>query len=910
MAWGQANHSVATANQDAADDGIRWHLDQKEVSVALRGVQEGESSLRSHSGTTSFRFAFQSRGSQPILAKAPIQPSYVIRELNPQVHVFCYQPGVQLMARVVLPETPSPSGDGAMTVWIKGDRCSQTQRWTKLSFGDGQEGLYQKFQAQLPLLRRQYGSDVNSHHAYVDSLAVNLCGGVGQQEVFLDTLQLPGQVLVESHVYRAADSSIQTVQYQQGQDIRPSRIRVGDGDSVIKIDDREFVLQAIEYNGEAMGGLRQMGFNTLWMSSPPTLAQLQRAKENELWIIAPPPVESGLPEIDFQYDVVLAWLVGDEVHWSDQAVVKQRIDLIRQSDVREGRPTLVRVRTGMADYSRAADIICVGKQVLGTSFPLHLYSNYIQQRSQLAQAKVPLIAEVDTEFPIELEQQVLAMSGTTPPLAIQPEQLRSLCFQAMAGGARGFLFRSRSRLDDNSLVTQQRRLALQAINQQLAQLRPWIAGSAALGQEPQPNRNIRVYTFLTGRSRLLMVQQISGREAFAAGRSNPEGISIVDSGAGLSDRPYRLTPTGLVAATHRRQGQQLFVQLENAGDWEAVVLTEDPLVIQYEKQFSPGPEYTVLSLEQADLTAEWASRLSRAMVQANRDRQEVRNAVDQLLSLRQSLRPMATSDDPLAYWNQVLMLQREAALIGDLLVVESQQVHSWPTASPLVVHPFLVPLHWASISRFSQLEWSPNGMPGGDFEDLNHMIQVGWRHSSSGGATVASQATLLAEAAYDGRRGLQLQSQVVSQLEAVAVEHTPIWVDSAVMPIPGNHLVRIAGNVKIDQAIKGSIDGVTIRDSLGGDALQQRLPVTEGWMPFVVYRATTEPHDLRLTLALTGLGTVQFDEITVQITPIPTGPGQIRPSLDLPDNAIAPTYTLPLSTPVAELPGQYEQRDR
>jgi hypothetical protein len=41
-----------------------------------------------------------------------VSPAFVISELNPSVRIKATRPGVQLMARIVLPHAPSPSGEG------------------------------------------------------------------------------------------------------------------------------------------------------------------------------------------------------------------------------------------------------------------------------------------------------------------------------------------------------------------------------------------------------------------------------------------------------------------------------------------------------------------------------------------------------------------------------------------------------------------------------------------------------------------------------------------------------------------------------------------------------------------------------------------------------------------------------
>lgn len=860
-----------------------WHLRQWDAALDWERLEQGRSPREHQSGNFSYHFGIECGPGEEILVSYDVPPSFVIDELEPSVYVNTIRGGVQIYARVVLPETSNPSGQGPMTTLVPGQICNETHRWTQIGFQLGGDlSLAQRLKDQLPLLRRKYGSQVSDKDAYVDAVVLNLYGGPGTQEVWIDTLALAGQVSAQRVVqalHLAATPATPEIQQATAlQDIapgqalvpRPSRVRT-DG-TVILIDDRPFVVRAIQYNGEAMGILKDLGFNTIWLDSPPSISQLQQAKENRLWVIAPPPIEDGLQAIDFQYDPVMAWLVGNEVNWADQAVVKQRIATIRQLDVRQGRPTLVLAQTGLADYGRAADILCVGQRVIGTSFPLHLYAEWLQQRSQLAQSFVPILAHLPTDFSPELEQQVAAFSGVNPPLAVQPPQLRGLAFQAMAGGARGFFFRSRSRLDLDSEVNQQRQAAIRWVNRQIEQLAPWTAGAVVTGAVQQSDEAIGVHSLKTSRSRLLLVQQISGIESYSAGASANEILTVQDSGSGVSEQPYRLTPAGLVPASHNRVGNQMTLRLENAADWEAIVLTQDPLVIRYVDQASNQTQswsFNQLHLQQAELATQWSSRLQSAMVQAGRDQPEARGDLTRVYAARQFINPTLASDDPLGLWSQSLILQREVATMNDRFVREAQNMLSWPTASPLDLHPLLIPLHWQSVSRLAEVEWSVNALPGGDFEDLGHTTASGWQHHSSGNSSIKTVAQLNEAALVDGRKGLVLAAQPSGGIPASIVENTPLWIVSAPVQVPANHLIRIAGYVRIDQPITGSLDGFLVKDSLGGLDLAQRISATRGWQPFVVYRASNDPHDLRLTFALTGYGQVYLDEVTVQMAPLP-----------------------------------------
>lgn len=659
--------------------------------------------------------------------------------------------------------------------------------------------------------------------------------------------------------------------------VRPSRIQT-DG-TVILVDGRHFAIRAIEYNGEPMNMLRDVGFNTLWLSSVPSLDQLRMARENEMWVIAPPPTDNGPVPVDWQYDAVLAWLVGQDVHELDQDTVRQRVDQIRKVDPRQDRPVLVQARSGLADYARFAQIICVGRPVVGTTFPLTQYSQWLRGQHDLTQAYVPLLAEIQTELPASVAEQAAFFSGVNAPLAVQYTQLRGQVLQAAAGGARGFLFRSRTRLDEGSEVSPQRRLNLTLVNRQLLQVAPWIAGAMAGARLEQSEPNLEVSILKTSLSRLLLVQQTTGRESYSAGAAERSLLTVRDSAAGTSEQPYRLTPTGLIPATHQRLGGQMAIQIENAADWELLVLTQDPLVVRYVEQTSQAAQaWTTqqLLVEQAQSSAEWANRVFSAMLQAGREPTGLREQVLRINELANFTQAQVTSSDVLAVWVSSVQLQRELGAIHDSLIREAHAMLPWPAGSPVALHPILIPLHWQSMARLGGVTWSPNALPGGDFEDLGHLTNNGWQHHSAVGQSIRTLVQLHQDAVVDGRRGLLLAAQPEGGLAPKQVESAPVWIVSGPVEVPANQLLRINGFVKIDAPITASVDGLVIQESLGGEAMAQRFRATNGWQPFTIYRATNEPHTLRLNIALTGYGTAYVDEVTVQFAPLPS-PGNAAP---------------------------------
>jgi len=76
--------------------------------------------------------------------------------------------------------------------------------------------------------------------------------------------------------------------------------------------------------------------------------------------------------------------------------------------------------------------------------------------------------------------------------------------------------------------------------------------------------------------------------------------------------------------------------------------------------------------------------------------------------------------------------------------------------------------------------------------------------------------------------------------------------------------VRIEGRIYIPHAITGSVDGLLIAESIGGEALAYRTGATDGWQHFTLYRVATRSGPISLTIALTGLGEAWIDDVTIR----------------------------------------------
>src|SRR5581483_4125734 len=64
---------------------------------------------------------------------------------------------------------------------------------------------------------------------------------------------------------------------------------------------------------------------------------------------------------------------------------------------------------------------------------------------------------------------------------------------------------------------------------------------------------------------------------------------------------------------------------------------------------------------------------------------------------------------------------------------------SSPVADPMATSLATLPEHWRFVNELLGARQSPNRLPAGDFEDLNAMQRVGWRHFKHPQPGIASE---------------------------------------------------------------------------------------------------------------------------------------------------------------------------
>ncbi|AGA29276.1 hypothetical protein [Singulisphaera acidiphila] len=161
-----------------------WRQEQTDATINL---QEHERSNRAaHSGQTSERFHFTAGVGSSFFYSYPL-PQVVVREnLKVELFVRSNRVGVRLYGRVVLPKDIDPNTGQPSFVMIPGTGYENNDRWQRIEL----TGLSPSIERQARVLRAATRRPVDVQGAYLERVVVNLFGGEGETEVFLDDLEI------------------------------------------------------------------------------------------------------------------------------------------------------------------------------------------------------------------------------------------------------------------------------------------------------------------------------------------------------------------------------------------------------------------------------------------------------------------------------------------------------------------------------------------------------------------------------------------------------------------------------------------------------------------------------------------------------------------------------------------------
>ena len=185
--------------------------------------------------------------------------------------------------------------------------------------------------------------------------------------------------------------------------------------SVLKINDYPIFPRCIEYRGEKLAFLKQLGFNTIWLRQTPSPAFLAEARQLGLWLVCPPPELPGQADpqatIGPEFEPVLVWDLGHGLTGESLDANRQRAERVRLADSRVSRPLICAPINNLRSYSRHINLLLIDRRPLGTSLEMPDYGTWVRRQPLLALPGTPVWTTVQTQAGEGLRRQFAALSA-------------------------------------------------------------------------------------------------------------------------------------------------------------------------------------------------------------------------------------------------------------------------------------------------------------------------------------------------------------------------------------------------------------------------------------------------------------------------------------------------------------------
>jgi hypothetical protein len=811
-------------------------------------------------------------------------------EMSGSLWLKANRPGAQLLARIVLPNERDPNNlDSPLTTYIRGEAYRNAGRWQRLDLGNGAK--LAKVQQQL--MQAQLKRPVNFDGAYVDALILNLYAGPGPTEVWIDDLEIGP--LARDNGPRSKDQPSATPVTKPGAAPRPHSLAVEFSSNQLLVGGRRVFFHGIRQTDTPLRALRDAGFNTVFLDRTVSPALLQEAADLGFWVVPQLTVLSDdfkLTSRDSvtrevarftEHDAVLFWHLSNTLSNEQKTALSRIVADVNAAD--PGRPITADVWDGLMSYSSILNLVGVHRWPLMTTLELPRYREWMEQRQQLANPGTFTWTWVQTHMP-DWFTHVLYDRGATgafaDPVGPQAEQIRLLTYTALASGCRGLCFWSDRFLAD-SHQGRDRLLSCALLNHELDILEPLLVN---VDEAPQwldtSLPDIKAAVLRTAKG-IVVIPIWQGKGAqFVPGQAAAPKLSIVVPQVPPSAQAYEVTPAETRGLRPDRVAGGTKVTIPEFGLTGIVVFTSDFNVIvrlqeqararrqtaaQYAHDMATYELEKVLKIEQQlesqGHTLPDARQLisdAQARLKGAKERWANREFAESYREAERALRPL-----------RILMrAQWEQAIKG----LDS------PVSSPYAVTFFTLPRHWQFMDEVKRLAPAANVLPGGDFEVVAERTQDTWKLDEKTLDEVDLRAQRVSEIKLtsarkgspptsieppqQGKQCVLLEVKPKKDQTLAALERTFLAITSPPVQLPPGTLVQVSAWARIPEAITASPDGALFYDSVGGEPLGIRLTEKTPWKKFTLYRRVPSTGSISVTLALTGIGAVYFDDVRIE----------------------------------------------
>jgi len=252
------------------------------ADTAFRELVHDISDATAHTGQSSEHLQISSERGSYIYYYYPTNRAPISDDLSISFWVKANRPGVQLLARLVLPRERNPNNlDEPLTTLLRGDLYQPVSRWQRLELRRPAKQAGQ----QQQIMRAQLKRDVDFTDAYIDRLLLNVYAGPGLTEVWIDDLEVGPVVAATPASPPLPPAAGGRVGVRTSRPVPPVKLlppgdtpRQPSRNALVEMDrgqllvnGKPFFFRGIRHSDTPLQTLRDAGFNTIWVdyTSPP-----------------------------------------------------------------------------------------------------------------------------------------------------------------------------------------------------------------------------------------------------------------------------------------------------------------------------------------------------------------------------------------------------------------------------------------------------------------------------------------------------------------------------------------------------------------------------------------------------------------------------------------------------------------
>ncbi len=423
------------------------------------------------------------------------------------------------------------------------------------------------------------------------------------------------------------------------------------------------------------------------------------------------------------------------------------------------------------------------------------------------------------------------------------------------------------------------------------------ASKSALRREARLRSELEAAVFRTDKAVLLLPIWYEHDAQFVPGQLAAPGATIDVASVADTASAWEITTTRVASIPSEPVPGGRRIKLPSFDQTAAIVVTSDPqLIVQLKRKVESiqatsarhwidlakaklnrvriaDDELTKLGVGQPDAP----QLLAKAHVLL-RQAENIfpGEALDRAVAQVRKSGQKASSNTP-----DVVLLKRnfdEAARLSQasLQALRILQKAHWETATQRLASPVgsphtlcfqTLPDHWRLLAKLgkSATRASDNLLPSGDFEvlDFPTLTRSGWQCLTNEPAGIRAAPQVLTASGRAGRCLRLVAAPETNTDPPSVVETPPITIVSPAVPVRAGQVLHVSGWVRVGSAIAGSVDGVTLRDNLTGMTGAWHWHERREWQRVEMLREAYQDGDFSLTIALHGLGDVQFDDLQI-----------------------------------------------